>query len=222
MPLFSDLVKRAGSGLNAAIKAGQQQAKDWFRRTAQNVAGVNVNEVLRSNPDRFLKTTFVGKNTIGRMVMFFYDAKTKKELPYYDKFPLIFPIETYRDGFLGINLHYLPYYARAQLMDALYRELSMAKTDEQRFKISYKLLKNVSRFSLVKPCIKRYLYKGPNGSGIKSRFFIVNPDEWDAVLCLPVERFVHGGKGGMPIDTTISKRDVWRDSMRGSSRRRRR
>ena len=57
---------------------------------------------------------------IGQMFMFFYDPKNKQTLPYYDRFPLVFPIELYSDGFLGINLHYLPQKYRANLMDALY------------------------------------------------------------------------------------------------------
>ena len=46
------------------------------------------------------------KSFIGRMYFYFYDPKTKDTLPYYDKFPLVIPIERYPDGFLGLNLHY--------------------------------------------------------------------------------------------------------------------
>lgn len=213
MPMFSDIVKRAGSGLAQAIQGGTQAAKDWYRSTAQKVTGINVNEILRTNPDRFLKTTVIGTNTIGRMLLFFYDPKTKKELPYYDRFPLIFPIESYKDGFLGINMHYLPYYARARLMDALYTTVNSPRTQEQKLKISYKILKDAAKFKLFKPCIKRYLY-----SHVKSRFFIVKPEEWDMVLCLPIERFERGGAGGGAVGGSISKSTVWSDSMRRSRR----
>ena len=49
--------------------------------------------------------------------MFFYDPKFKKTLPYYDTFPLVLPLETYNDGFLGINMHYLPIPLRVNLLD---------------------------------------------------------------------------------------------------------
>lgn len=220
MPLFSDIVKRAGTGLAAAIRGGQQRARDWYRKTAQNITGIDVNEVLRSNPDRFHKSTKLGRDSIGKMVMFFYDPKLKKELPFYDRFPLIFPIGPSKNpkmrgkAFLGINMHYLPYYLRAQLMDALYKELTRkGATDEQRFRISWDILKGISRFALVKPCIKMYLYEH-----VRSRFFIVRPEEWDAVLCLPLERFERGGAGGRSPGGRISKEAVWRDSVRRTRR----
>ena len=213
MPMFSDIVKKAGSGLAQAIKSGQQAARDWYRNTAQKVTGINVNDILRSNPDRFLKTTVIGINSIGKMILFFYDPKTKKELPYYDRFPLIFPIESYKDGFLGINMHYLPYYARARLMDALYSLINSPKTQEQKLKISYSILKGASKYKLFKPCIKKYLY-----SHVRSRFFIVKPEEWDMVLCLPIERFEQGGARGGNIGASISKSIVFNESMRKARR----
>lgn len=216
MPLFSDIVKRGGQGLSQAIAAGAQAAKDWYRKTAQSITGIDINEVLRSNPDRFHKSTRLGQDSIGKMVMFFYDPKLKKELPFYDRFPLIFPIGPSKNpklkgkAFLGINLHYLPYNLRAQLMDALYKELTrVGQTEQQRFRISWEILQGISRFSLVKPCIKVYLY-----DHVKSRFFIVLPKEWDAVLCLPIERFERGGEGGRAPGGRISKETVWRESRR--------
>ena len=53
----------------------------------------------------------------GLLNMFFYDPKMKKKLPYYDRFPLILPIEQYSDGFLGINFHYLSMPIRIRLLD---------------------------------------------------------------------------------------------------------
>lgn len=216
MPLFSDIVKRRGQGLAQAIRAGTQAARDWYRKTAQTITGIDVNEVLRSNPDRFHKSTRLGRDSIGKMVMFFYNPKLKDELPFYDKFPLIFPIGPSKNpkmkgkAFLGINMHYLPYNLRAQLMDALYKELTKrGQSEDQRFRISWEILKGLSRFSLVKPCIKMYLY-----DHVKSRFFIVHPDEWDAVLCLPLERFERGGAGGRSAGGSISRETVWRDSRR--------
>jgi hypothetical protein len=214
MPTFSDLVKNFGKGIKNVITLGQNAARNWYRETAQRITGVNVNDILRSNPDRFLKTTKIGVDTIGRMLMFFYDPKLKKELPFYDRFPLIFPIESYKDGFLGINMHYLPYYARAKLMDALYTTLNSPRTREQKLKISYEILKGASKYKLFRPCIKRYLY-----SHVRSRYFIVKPEEWDMVLCLPLERFERGGKGGRAVGGSITKNEVWADSMRQVRRR---
>ena len=39
----------------------------------------------------------------GYMDAFYYDPKHKATLPYYDKFPLIFPLSVGKDFFIGIN-----------------------------------------------------------------------------------------------------------------------
>lgn len=165
--------------------------------------------MMASDRTRFLKTTVIGADSIGKMLLFFYDPKTKKELPYYDRFPLIFPIESYKDGFLGINMHYLSPFQRAKLMDALYSIAESPRTPQQKLSLSYGVLKGASKFKLFKPCVKRYLY-----SHVRSRFFDVRPEEWDTVLVLPIERFESGGAKGSVIGGPVSKRHVWAESMR--------
>ena len=46
------------------------------------------------------------------MNLFWYRPKTAKKLPYYDTFPIVLPFKKHRDGFTGINFHYLPIYMR--------------------------------------------------------------------------------------------------------------
>ena len=83
----------------------------------------------------------------GKLNMFFYDPKHKKKLPYYDTFPLVLPIEKYPDGFLGINMHYLPLPLRAKLMDALYSLASNQRYDEAtKIKLSYNILNSSSKY----------------------------------------------------------------------------
>lgn len=179
------------AGINTADAA---TARAWYRKAAQKVAEVNVNKLHDSNQSRLFSR--FGAEDIGSMLMFFYDAKLKEELPYWDQFPLIFPIQMYDDGFLGINLHYLPPMLRAKLMDALYTTAITKKDKIQRLKISYDILSSASRFSAFRPCIKRYLK-----NHIKSRFFYVDPGEWDMALMLPTQRFVGA-----------SDQKVWQDS----------
>ena len=91
----------------------------------------------------------------GRLNMFFYDPKYKKTLPYYDTFPLVLPLEKYTDGFLGINLHYLPMNLRIRLLDRLVDYSNNTKFDEStRLAVDYSKLKNIN---LIKPTLKRYL-----------------------------------------------------------------
>jgi hypothetical protein len=190
-------------------------AKTWFRRQAQQFTHVNANELLRSDPTRFLNQSRITPQTIGKMVMFFYDPKTKKKLPYYDRFPLIFPVDFPAKGgpgFYGINMHYLSPALRARLFDALYRALiENPGTEQQRLNISYGILKAASQFSAYKPCFKRYLY-----SHVRSRFFVVKPEEWDTILFLPLARFERGGAGGGTVGGSVSRTRVYNDSARQS------
>ena len=122
---------------------------------------------------------------IGRMYMFQYDPKGKDTLPYYDVFPLIFVLEKYNDGFLGMNLHYLPPIFRARLMDKLYQiERNDALRESKKLRLSYGLLNSVSRYKYFRPTVKRYL-----NSQVRSRYLWIPYEEWDIALMLPTQRF---------------------------------
>ena len=171
---------------NQPIKYYESLEK-WYRDQAKNTS-VAPRTLLKG--DR-LRGTIIP----GNMYMFFYDPKGKKTLPYYDRFPMIFPIDKTPDGFIGINLHYLPYVLRAKLMDALYDTVTNAKYDTStKLGITYKILKGASKFRLFKPTIKRYL-----NSNVRSRFLYIEPKEWDIALFLPVEPDENNTKPGCPF-----------------------
>lgn len=128
--------------------------------------------------------------SIGMMYFFVYDPKTKEELPYYDRLPLVFPIEMYSDGFLGLNLHYLAPNYRAILLDKLTDVSTNKKFDDKtRLRLSYDLLNGSRKYKLFEPCLKRYLY-----NHMRSRFIKIEANEWDIAIYLPVERFVKAKK----------------------------
>lgn len=190
--VFSDILKRGASRGNYPGKT--KQAIDWFRKTARSTF------VSRST---LVNEKTLARNTIipGNMYMFVYEAKHKDTLPYYDAFPIIFPINIYDDGFLGLNFHYLQPILRAKLMDQLYQLVSDPNlTENTKIKLSYGLLSVISQSNLFKPCIKRYLY-----SQFRSKYAYVKPDTWDIALFLPTENF----KGA-------SNSKVWADSRKVS------
>jgi hypothetical protein len=124
------------------------------------------------------------------MYLFVYDPKTKAKLPYYDKFPLVFPIQFYDDGFLGINLHYLGYRSRLLLFSELMTLLNKPQTDPRaRVIMAYKSLRSMARFKAFKPCLKRYL-----SDHIRSNFIKIEAPDWMTALFLPVENFAKKGK----------------------------
>jgi len=186
--VFDNLLARGiRSGM---IPARTQEARNWFRNVAK---GTDIKE-----RDLLAEKTRMKRNiTIGKMYFFQYNPKHRKTLPYYDMFPLIFPIERYDDGFLGLNMHYLPLPLRAKLMDNLYTIASNSRFDEKtKLVASYKILKGASKFSLFEPTIHRYL-KGY----VQSRFIEITSSEWDLALFLPVESFKKKSKSKVWADT---------------------
>lgn len=185
-------------------------ARTWYQKQAEQIQHLS-----EANVRDWIGLKKVGVNKLknrlipGTMVLFIYDAKTKNDLkgdgthvlPYWDRFPIIFPIETYDDGFLGINFHYLPHNLRAKLMDALLTLAYHNKyDDEYRLRVSYEILKSATKFRYFKPCVKRYLYKQ-----IRSDFFDISYKEWPVIVFLPVERF----RTGTQFASTAK---VWADS----------
>jgi hypothetical protein len=130
------------------------------------------------------------KSIIGKMYFFFYDPKTKDSLPYYDRFPLVIPIERYSDGFLGLNLHYIHPKQRIILLDKLSEHATNKKFDKTtRLRLNYQMLNSFSKAYEATPCIKRYL-----NSHVESRFVEIFADEWDIAALLPVEQFQKASK----------------------------
>lgn len=192
--IFRDIAKKATANITPKDK---EEAREWFRKEAENITKVDPRKMMKTG-GAFENMNSLSANSIGKMYMFFYNAKHKDTLPYWDKFPLIFPIEFYKDSMLGINLHYLPPVIRAQLMNALYETLNNEKMNKtSKLQISYQILKNSSKFKLYGPCVKKYLF-----THVKSPFQYVKPEYWDAALLLPSERF-----------QKKSKEKVWQDSM---------
>ena len=125
------------------------------------------------------------KFRIGSMYFFVYDPKGKNDLDYYDKFPLVIPLESYSDGFLGLNLHYLPMRYRLYFMRKLMPKAILNDDNEiMRLRITYEILAASRKYKEFRPCIKRYLY-----SHIRSRILAVEPEEWDIAMYLPVQQF---------------------------------
>lgn len=196
--IFDRMLQRgASAGITPSIK---RDSRNWFRDQSKAVTTASPARMLRSQASRL-----TDKPLIGRMYLFNYDPKNKQKLPYYDRFPLVFPISSTRTSglavsggsFLGINLHYLPPPLRARLMDALYDTATTKNIDENtRLRISYNILQQASRYRFFKPCIKRYLI-----SQVQTKFFYVEPSEWEMALFLPLDRFVGANKTRIYADS---------------------
>lgn len=193
-----------------------QSAQGELESTTRQTKGRAPTKAERAQANRQKADQFTNSNTtldktfkqnvrtvktpeIGRLYMYVYDPKHKDTLPYYDVFPMVFITDFYPDGFLGMNVHYLPYLLRAKLMEALLKhqkQVTRKGKREQYLDISYAILKAAATSKYFKPTIKRYLF-----DHVRSPFAEVQEPEWENALFLPVEQF-----------RKKSKREVWSDS----------
>lgn len=179
--IFQDKLKKAERGATQNTAKSRQ----WVRNKASQMTGMTAKSIMTKNRGRLRSVVEPGK-----MYMFVYDPKYKETLPYYDRFPLIFPIDVSGGYILGLNLHYLGYMQRAQLMDALYTLTNDTTLNaDTKLKISYEVLKGSAQFKLFKPCVKKYLL-----THVRSKFLPIDANEWDMALMLPIEGFEKASK----------------------------
>lgn len=173
-----------------------KKSKTWFDQQALLLSR------QRITPEKILTSKGVNKkNNIvpGNLYMFLYDPKHKEDLPYYDMFPMVFPWKRTENGFMGLNLHYLPYALRVRLMDKLMVFKTNSKMDEKtRLQFSWSVINGVAKFAPASPCVKQYL-----SNHVKSQFIKVDASDWATAMMLPVERFVGANKS-----------QVWQESVR--------
>lgn len=169
------------------------KSKTWFQQQAMALSRKRIDHKRLFSEQ---KTT---SNIVpGKLYMFLYDAKHKATLPYYDRFPLVFPYQKVEGGFMGLNMHYLPYYYRVQLMSRLMQYASSKTLDENtKLRYSWSLIAGVSKFKLAEACIKHYLT-----DHVHSLFIEIPGEQWHTAMMLPVEKF------------TVNKTTVWGDSLK--------
>lgn len=171
-------------------KGDQEKSSRWYRSNATKLAsGMTGQQILQGQK---LSNVVIP----GYMYMFLYDPKYKDVLPYYDTVPLVFPFSRTPDGFIGINIHYLPYGARFKLLGDLRTLITDKKMNEYtKIRISWQILNSSSKYLAATSCVKRYL-----NSHLRSRFLKVSVDDWETAAALPVEGF-----------KKTSKNKVWKD-----------
>ena len=176
------------------LKTSVKKSRSWFDQQVLLLTKQQItpNKVLAGNTDQLVTRVLPG-----HLYMFSYDPKLKKELPYYDRFPLVFPFSKTPDGFMGLNMHYLPYQLRIVLLDNLLVYANNQRYDETtRLKYSWALIDGVSKYKAAQPCVKRYL-----SGHVRSQFRQITSSDWATAMLLPVERFIGA-----------EKQEVWADS----------
>ncbi len=150
----------------AGITPRTKQSIEWFRKKARELfrgRRLKRRDEIMQDDALSLKSNPKVQTPIGNMYMYFYDAKHKATLPYYDGFPLVIMLGPAKGGFMGLNLHYLPPVLRARVLDAI-----LAKSGG----VPKKYLAAAQ---------KHYL-----ASQVKSKFALVEKPEWEIATFLPM------------------------------------
>ncbi len=158
---------------------GKERSIRWFRQKVRELGDVPSATLVREG-------YVTGRPSYCKMNFFMYDPKFKdntKVLPYYDMFPLVLPIEEYRDGFLGLNFHYLSIPMRLKLLNIIQEYASNDRMDETTtIRLTWNRIK---RNPMVKPVVKRYL-----ADHVRGTFRRIDAEEMMVAVLLPVQRFV--------------------------------
>lgn len=151
----------------------------WYTRILKNL---NTREIKKEGLGQY-----VNKPGLGKLCCYYYDPKTKDTLPYWDKFPLVLPLDYQDNGYvLGLNMHYLPPQARKVLFDQLFAVRARKDlTQENQILMSYMILKRTSQFPGWRDCIKRYI-----PTHFESRILEIDPLSWKLAVALPTQQFV--------------------------------
>ncbi len=192
---MSNLFQKLGyEAFRNGITPRTKESRDWFMKRVSDLRSSNINRRQLIN-DATLKKDYDG--IVGNMYFFFYEAKYKDTLPYYDRFPLTIVVGPAPGGFYGINLHYLPPVLRAKFLDELLSITNNTKYDETtKFKLSYKLLSKASRMKYFKPCFKHYLNKH-----VKSHFARVSAPDYEIAVFLPTASWSNSNSRSVYADS---------------------
>ena len=168
------------------IKAKSKKAIEWFRKIVKQtqrtiVPATTGRKEIMTDRNIGIRT---GKPIIGKLYLFQYSAKWADILPYWDMWPLIFPFDHTKDGFYGINLHYLSPNHRAALMIRLIKAQGGAGNMNENFKLklNYDIIKS---YKPAIPCIKRYLFSHVQGKGL----YGISGEDWSYAAALPLQKF---------------------------------
>ena len=187
--LFDKLESEA---FRKGLAARSKEANQWFAKNVTKLGKIGSSKLL--GDDRLTKQ---GGASPGDMVVYTYDPKLKATLPYYDTFPLTIVVGPAKDGFYGINLHYLPPKVRAIFLDKLGDITNNKKFNKTtKFKITYNLLKATKNYRYFKPCFKHYLTKNVNSSVMK-----VSAEEWNIAIFLQTAQFKKKSVGAVWADS---------------------
>jgi len=134
------------------------------------------------------KSKVVTDLTIGNLVMFRYNAKTARDLPFYDRSPLVLVVAEENEIFYGTNIHYYKPKERVGIVEYLREDIQSGGEDYMGF-----LFGSAGFHKYLK-------------SYVRSLFLEVAAEEWGKASLLPAEEFVRNLGG---VEVPISGRSIY-------------
>lgn len=126
--------------------------------------------------------------TVGNLVMFRYNAKTARDLPFYDRSPLVLVVAEENEIFYGTNIHYYKPKERVGIVEYLREDIESGGEDYMGF-----LFGSAGFHKYLK-------------SYVRSLFLEVAAEEWGKASLLPAEEFVRNLGG---VEVPISGRSIY-------------
>ena len=188
---------------------GRELSVRWYRNKIKALAPRITGPELLSEAE---KKKITARPNYGMMNLFWYKPLNAKRLKYYDLYPLVIPFKKHRNGFTGLNFHYLSVPMRMNLLERLaaFEDsgtlYSLDVNDiDQLLALEWTEVKGMKG---IKPIVRRYL-----ANYVYSNFLKVGLEDMVVASLLPVERFYTGDLWNDRMDR-VNPRRVWDASRR--------
>ena len=190
--------------------AGRELSVRWYRSKIKELAPrmTAFQAIAEGRGEQKVKP----RPTYGMMNLFWYKPINAGKLKYYDLFPLVIPFKKHRNGFTGLNFHYLSVPMRINLLERLEAfedSGTLFSLDEndigQLLAFKWSEIKGKRG---IKPIVRRYL-----AEYVYSNFLKIELEDMVVGALLPVERFYEGDLWNDRMER-VQPRRVWDDSRR--------
>ena len=188
---------------------GRELSVRWYRNKIKALAPRITGPELLSEAE---KKKIRARPTYGMMNLFWYKPLNAARLKYYDLYPLVIPFKRHRNGFTGLNFHYLSVPMRINLLERLSAfedsgTLYSLDVDDIDQLLAFEWTE-VKGMKGIKPIVRRYL-----ANYVYSYFLKIELEDMVVASLLPVERFYTGDLWDDRMDR-VNPRRVWDASRR--------
>ena len=183
---------------------GRELSVRWYRNKIKALAPRITGPELLSEAE---KKKITARPNYGMMNLFWYKPLNAKRLKYYDLYPLVIPFKKHRNGFTGLNFHYLSVPMRMNLLE----RLSAFEDSGTLYSLDVNDIDQLLAFEWmevkgmkgIKPIVRRYL-----ANYVYSNFLKIGLEDMVVASLLPVERFYTGDLWDDRMDR-VNPRRVW-------------